>query len=495
MIKKGLVYILLIAISLVLFTFTARGNVGIPTVQDIIAQNGKSGKAFETSQEGARYGLLLSIYHDRSFNLDKYPQVSTPDLGKINGHYFSFFPPTLSILAIPLYLLGLQIGAPQITVFSITAIFSILTMCLIIKFSKKLGVSDSSALFAALAFGFGTNAWGYSVTLYAHVVSAFLLLLALYIIFFWEKKYILLKAFCVWLVYGLAVLLDYPNLITFFPIAILISLQGLKIEKEKTMISISYNWRFVIAPIIFLLILVFYGYYNYLNFGSPLQMSNTLPRVPDVNLEGIKKEIEENKSKIPALSTRNLLEGLRSFLISHDRSLLVFSPVVFLFIFGFNYLKEKRKLIEASLFGIAALNLIQYSMFGDPYGGWAFGSRYMIAVLPLLCILAGLGLQKFGRNILVKLIYSVVFIYSAGVSLFAPLTTNVIPPYVEARYLGLDSSYMLNWKMLQTNHLNSFVYNHLLDGQINGTYYYFVILGFISLCGLAAIWWKKGATK
>ena len=39
----------------------------------------------------------------------------------------------------------------------------------------------------------------------------------------------------------------------------------------------------------------------------------------------------------------------------------------FLFLFGFNYLKEKRKLIEASLFGIAALNLIQYSMFGDPY--------------------------------------------------------------------------------------------------------------------------------
>jgi hypothetical protein len=132
--------------------------------------------------------------------------------------------------------------------------------------------------------------------------------------------------------------------------------------------------------------------------------------------------------------------------------------------------------------------LALYSMFGDPYGGWAFGSRYMIAILPELCLLVGFGLEHFSRNILIKILYSVTFLYSAGVSLLAPLTTNVIPPFVEARVYDLDYTYVINWRMLQNNELNSYFYNHILNKSIPGLVYYGLILTIVCLLGLFLIW-------
>jgi hypothetical protein len=129
-----------------------------------------------------------------------------------------------------------------------------------------------------------------------------------------------------------------------------------------------------------------------------------------------------------------------------------------------------------------------YSMFGDPYGGWAFGSRYLIAVAPELCLLAGIGLHRYGHKLFIKILYSLVFVYSAGVSLLAPLTTNVIPPFVEARNFGIDYTYVINWNMLKESHLNSFFYNNVLHGSIPGFTYYFAILAFVSLVGLTLIW-------
>ncbi len=487
---KKTALLLLTLICLVLYALTARGNIGIPTVEQIKSQHYKYGSEFETSQEGSRYGLLLSMVNDRAINIDRYAFLGTPDVGYINGHYYSLFPPTLSFIAMPLYILGLKLGATQLAVFSVSSIFGFLTMVMIYIFGLKLKLHWSISLFSALAFGFATNAWGYSVTLYAHSLSAFLLTTSALITFFWTKRAVEIRNLLFWLMYGIAVYLDYPNLGTFLPLALVLTFQGISIQKHKRISSIHIDWRYVIAPILFIGMLICYGYYNQLNFGNPLQLSNSLPKVTDAVLQG-QANIADGKDEIPPLTTRNLLEGLRSFTISLDRGVLFFSPIVLFFLFGLGQLKQKLSQIEATFLATVGINIVLYSMFGDPYGGWAFGSRYLIAIFPLLLILAGVGLQRYSRSVLIKLAYSAVFIYSCAVSLLAPLTTNVIPPYSEARPFGLDFTYMAAEDMLVKGKMNSFVYNHVIKAAIDAPTYYGLILAFVSVIALTLIWWRR----
>lgn len=490
---KKLAYVFLLLISLVLYTLTIRGNLGNPSPHEIEYVLNNSGGPFETSQERSRYAIILSMYHDKSFSIDNFASMGTPDVGQIKGHYYSLFPFGASLIAYPLFLLGQYLGAAQMATFSATTIFTILTMIVMVKFGNKLGLPWSVSLFSALAYGFATNAWGYSVTLVAHPFSAFLIMSAIYLTAFASKNASIFRLFLVWCLYSFAVYLDFPNLFIFLPIVGLLSFDGLNIIKNELGKKLSINLKYVIAPFIFVALLIAYGFYNYTYFGSPLRLSNALPRVQDLKDEKRANPEETNRSgsdPVAVLQTRNMLEGFHSFSISHDRGMLVYTPVALLSLFALGYLK-KQKRAEFLLYGVPITCLTLYTMFGDPYGGWAFGSRYMMAVLPALCILAGAGLFRFTKNIFVKLIYTLVFAYSAGISLLAPITTNVIPPLVEARTVGLDSWFIINWRMILKNESNSFFYNHILNNSIPLLNYYIAILSAVILVGTILIWYRR----
>ncbi len=488
--KKIITYLIFSFFILLLYLFTIRGNWNVPSAIQIDKELFNNGQAFETSQERSRYALILSLVNDGTFSIDNYASMGTPDIGLIGGHYYSFFPPGASVLAIPLYLLGLKLGATQIFTFLISTIFAFLTILMIIKFSKALGMGWPASIFAGIAFGFATNAWGYSVTLYAHLISAFLLLAGLYFAVI-KKKHNVLDAIIFWIIYSLAVYIDFPNLFIFLPIAILFSLNGLSSEVAKNKFRISFQLKYLISPIIFVGLMGLYGYYNYVHFGSPTVLSNSIPRVKDLKTTVEDATPEDGRESVGALETRNMLNGFQSFTTNIDRGILIYSPVVllsFFVLFGvFKKLSAKEKI---GLTVVPATCLTLYTMFGDPYGGWAFGSRYMIAVLPELCILAGFALNHLHKNFFVKLIFSLVFLYSLGVSLLAPLTTNVIPPKIEATGLGLKYDYSINIRMLNEDKLNSFVYNNFAYKYVNGWQYYWVIYGLVATLGLTTIWAK-----
>jgi hypothetical protein len=100
----------------------------------------------------------------------------------------------------------------------------------------------------------------------------------------------------------------------------------------------------------------------------------------------------------------------------------------------------------------------------------------------------GMGSTKY---LFTKVLFSLVFVYSAAVSLLAPLTTNVIPPTVEAQYIGLDSNYIINIRMLQKSELNSFFYNNIIKHQISGIFYYGIIFTIVGVIGLLLIWFPR----
>lgn len=483
-------WIIVVALSILLYGLTLRGHIGNPTAHQIEYEQNSAGNPFETSQERSRWALLLAMVNERRIEIDSYASMGTPDIGKINNHYYSFFPPTMSFFAIPLYLLGAHFGASQLLAFITPMLFTLGTMLLLYAMANSLKMHWSVSVLTALMYGFATSVWGYSVTLYAHAASAFFLLLGIYFVHTLQKRPTL-SAIGVWISYAFAVYLDYPNIFIFFPIALLSFLRAFTVLSAPKHYAVQIRLGTLLAPIVFVLALLGYGYYNYVHFGNPSTFSNTIPRVQDLKVVDLSTP-EKVKNSGQSLKTRNIVNGLNVYFFSPDRSIIIYSPVILLFLFGLGYLtRKKMPQLELVLIAVPATCLTLYTMFGDPWGGWAFGPRYLMASMPELILLAGIGLHKFMKHIGVKLIYSLVVLYGAGVALLAPLTTNVIPPTVEARGLGLDYTYIINWRMLQDSELNSFIYNTLLKETLSGIQYYSLILTVLTCIFLFLIWIPK----
>lgn len=497
MTMKKIPYLLLAVFTILIFGLTFRGAVGNPTPEQIQTELNQRTQAFESSQERARYALILAMVNEKTVAIDTYAALAAPDVGYINGHYFTLFPPMTSVLALPLYLLGTHLGMAQIFTFLTPTIFSILTMLLSAEFCRRLKLHWSLGLLAAIAYGFGTNAFGYAVTLYAHTISAFFILLGLYCTVFlknWKGSLLF------WLCYAISVLLDFPNIFIFFPMALANAFFFFETTSTPgKKIKIKLHWQYFFLPFVFIALMTAYAAYNNFYHGSPTVLSNTIPRVESLEVQSLPAPDQvtgnNSESAASALEPRNMLEGFRSFLISKDRGVLIYSPIVLLSILGIGVLKNKQKNIEVLLLSVPATCFILYTMFGDPYGGWAFGSRYVLAIFPELAILMALGLARWQKRyqlLASQIFYSLVFMYSSAVSLLAPLTTNVLPPTVEALPLGLESTYRENITLLQNNMLSSFVYNFVLPDNFSGVSYYAAIAGLIILVGLCLIWWPKG---
>ena len=484
--NQKIIKTLVLIVSVFSLVLLVRGVPGNPSSTEIEHFLNGQGQVFETSQERSRWALLLSLYNEKSVAIDSYASMGTPDIGFINGHYYSFFPPLMSILAIPFYWIGTLINSTTISVFTLPILFSIATMYLLYKFAMKLELGWKVSMLTAIGFGFGTSALAYSVTIFAHIASAFFILLGVYVATF-KLDRSRLWSWSIWLLYAILLFLDFPNGFLFLPVAFYTLYKSLNITDDKNTVSIGIDWKKFAGVVLIIAAAGVYGYYNYVNFGSPTKLSNTIPRVRDLKV--VEESIPEGAPNDgQALHTRSLLNGVYTFTVSPDRGLIWYSPILLLFVLGLG--KSNKKDFETIALSISFICLVLYSMFGDPYGGWAFGSRYMVAVMPLLMLLVGVGFRNNKSN-LKKVLYSITLLYSSAIVLCAALTTNVLPPKIEAEPLGLEYTGSVNWNMLWDNKLNPYVYNYVLDGGLSGIEYFLVLYIPLSILFIYLIWSEK----
>ena len=135
--------------------------------------------------------------------------------------------------------------------------------------------------------------------------------------------------------------------------------------------------------------------------------------------------------------------------------------------------------------GIVGADLLLYSMWGDPYGGWAFGARYLIPAYAILSIYTALLLTYLGKKRLFMLVFFVVLSYSVIVNSLGALTSNSNPPKVEAVALAnqihqpVSYTYMRNVNDLNGNVSKSFVFKAFADNYLTAWEYYTYITIFI----------------
>lgn len=474
------------------------GNPGNLNLQILNNNNQPYTPPFALSPERGRFALTYSILEDKSFHFSlPVAKFALPDLGYKNGKYVSLFAPGVSFIIMPGYLIGKYFGLSQIGAFSIISLFAVFNIFLIYKILKELKIGTIPAVISSLMFVFATPAFTYAVNLYQHHISTFLILLSLYIML---KIHTARRLFFVSLLFAVSIPVDYPNLFLMFPIFVytLFKTFTKATGNDKTKLSIKISAVLVLSGIIFPL--VFFAWFNQKSYNDPWQFSGTVKTVREINSKalpvekaklslqnapGVLSKSIEGQSSITFFNSRNLLNGLYLHLFSPDRGVLFFTPVILLSLAGAYYLLKANNTTGIILISIAGINLILYSLWGDPWGGWAFGSRYLIPSYAISAIFAGFFLAKFSKKSFMLILFFALLSYSVYVNTSGALTTVAVPPQVEVLNLeklsGVQErfSFDRNIHMLENGKLNSFFYKTFFNKYINSLSYFYYISGSI----------------
>jgi hypothetical protein len=496
--KKYILITIFSVAALFVLLLTVKGLRGNPTEKQINTNQWKESGPFELSPERGRFALMYSIVENNSVHFSiPIAQFVAPDVAYSHGNYVSLFSPGLSYLIIPGYILGKAMGNSQVGAFYMISIFAVINMILIWAIVKKLTNNSVSGILSGLIFLFATPAFVYAGTLYQHHVTTFIILSSIYLLM---RSQSILTIGLVLFFCAFSIPLDNPNAIFLFPIATYALIKLVTFESVDSYVKLHFRYlgvfSIMIATIPLLLLLI----YNNASHNQPFKLSGTLAVAKQINEDGtpVTSEDQSNsaasfderaktKTTSGLFKSRDLMNGMYVHLFSHDRGVIFFTPIVLFGLLGFVKFPKEQKEIKAVMSGTMAAIFLLYSLWGDPWGGWAFADRYMIPAYALLCIFLGTALKSISKNYLVAIVFTIVLIYSVAINTLGAVTTSANPPEGEAKALsqisGKDEKYGYdrNWEYLNSNGSKSFFYRTYLSKTITPYQFYIDIVVLILL--------------
>lgn len=459
------------------------------------------GGPFESSNTTSRFALVESIVNQGTFFFDEdMAHFGVPDVVEKDGKFFSSFTPGVSFIGTAFYSLGKQYDLAEITTFMSTLLFAVLNGIALFALGKKLGASNPAALLGSAIFLFATNALPYSGTLTQHHFSTFIIVLAVMNAMSPRTVFnnILFGLYC-----GVGFLFDFPNLFMLLPVGLYIIAKHFSIIDSAKKYTIQFKLIAVVIALGLLPMLALFGWYNQFLTGSPIGFAQFSARTNYFDTEEKKARDreaaanpDEYKHSLP-FSTRVQLDGVYILLLSNERSWLWYSPVLLLGVMGMYFLYKKNPETTVLLVAVIGMNITLYTMFGDPWGGWSFGPRYLIPAAALMSALVGYAVHHLRRNPIFMIIFLAAVTYSVAVSASSALTTTAIPPKQESEALinYVPYTYEYNYSLLRENKSNSVVYVTLIkqfaDSYTFYLYYTAILCAVIYGISLTAVLMKK----
>lgn len=492
--------------SIFLYISTLRGNLGNPeSTSDLNSLNAET-LPFESSHERAPYAEMLSIKNKRTIELGHdLALFGSPDVGYSGYKYYSFFPSGVSYSILGAYLIGSWFNMGQLAAFFTSSLFSILTMIFIyLIVVQVLKRQNWAGMLAAITYAFATISWSYSITIYQHSSAALFVVFLLYCAWrFREAAHhwtLWIWASLFWTMLGIALFFDYPNAFLLTPICIYFLISAFSSEKLKTRINVTLKSSFITTSILFISLVALNLGRNFYYFGSYTSFGNSLPRftqaidqarsysVPLIGSKNLTAASPSASDYSGVFQEENVPKSIKVLLFGIDKGLLLFSPILLLGLIGvFTSLKKRSTEIGVAIATIA-MNFFVYSSFSDPWGGWAYGPRYLIPMMPFLSIFAVLWLSTNRFKWLKKTLYFVLFSTSSAIALAGPLTTNLIPPKVEADYLKIPFyNFMRAFDLLSKEKTGNFIYNTFLRSTMSLYDYFFIIWGFLQIVAIVLL--------
>jgi hypothetical protein len=506
---------LVILLVVLMHVLIVRGLPGNPSVEELSRVSWQFDGPLELSPERGRFALLYSLTEEHSliFSLPV-AKLAIPDLA-INaaGEYVSLFAPAVSFLAVPGYLFGKLYGVAQVGAFAVISIFALLNFVLIRSIASRLGAEPWAALLGALTFSLATPALPYAGTLYQHHVTVFLLLLTLWVLSRFRSVWCLAV---IWFACTASVVIDNPNLFLMFPVGVFALLRLWETIQigEDTRGKARKALTAILTLVAFLPPLGFFVWYNQAAYHHPFQLPGTLESVNEIGPDGrpsresaYEKQIltedqlqsksnrdATEKTAVGFFQTRNLYNGFFVHFLSPDRSVIWFTPVILLGIIGLALLYGRERQMAALIIACIGVNVLLYSMWGDPWGGWAFGSRYLIPTYALLAIGLAFALSRWRFSLVMLVLFIPLFIYSEWVNTLGAVTSLANPPQIQVLALEKQSgheqkyTFMRNWEFLTGKYQpnigsKAFLYQSWAKGTVTARQYHGVIfsLGILAL--------------
>ncbi|TXH62182.1 MAG: hypothetical protein E6Q84_01725 [Thiothrix sp.] len=424
---------------------------------------------FESSHSSSRYALVKSLFEDNTIFLKpELAALASPDLSKLENKYISIFTPGVSFLSLPAYALGNLVGFPQLFAFGFVTLVSVFNIYLVAKLASKMGAKKSYAIFSGLVYGFATNALAYSGTLTQHSISVAIGLLLTILLY---KDITFYRVAIFGLLYGLGVMVDIPNAILFMPQLIYYFFTFFRVlyDRYKNPVHLAINSKIIILFSGLFIPLLIFGLYNNTATGSPFKLGQRLGRAiyppESVNTQQhITPSVTPvNKEKFKQFDTERQIRGYYTLIFSDTRGIFYYFPVLLIGVLGIIYLWISK--LNTSLHAITittiVLNLILYATFNDPWGGWAFGPRYLLPTSAYLCVFLGIYLSKIKGKIVPLTLTLILLIPSAYVSVAGAITTTVVPPdiYTESLVDRIPDDYQYNLNLIKAGKSSSLPYN------------------------------------
>jgi hypothetical protein len=343
----------------------------------------------------SRIILTLSMVEDRTLTINKFHRF-TDDLALYNGNYYSDKAPGMAFSALPIVVItravlqasgdaGPSIWADKLTprfgnyVYWSTLFTSGLMTALaalgLYFLALRIGATTGGAIFAALAFGLATPAWGWATFFFGHAVAGACLFLGFAAVFYWihgadRPGREVLLGFLAGALLSWAVVVEFTAL----PAAIIIAAYG-----ATSMLRWPRN-RFlrgsasaVVGAILFSIPLL--GY-NAIVFDSPLRVG--YGSVP--GFEGMHEGFF-------GLGYPQV-DVLYRLIFPQYRGILWYAPVIALAPIAI-YVLWRSTLYRGTAIAISLIAIYYFLMNASYYywdGGGSTGPRHLTPMLPFLCL-------------------------------------------------------------------------------------------------------------
>ncbi len=354
-----------------------------------------------SGNESSRLAVVQSLVDHGTFAIDK-SIFRTVDAGKLNGHFYSDKPIIFSAWLAAVYALIKNVwmiafkSAGHTVIYLINLLgVSSFTLALYALFRRRLGhINGNNYIKEALAFSliFCTWIFSYTVSINNHTVAAFLV----FLLFLLTEKYISkdasrpkMTAFCAGLAGGFLCSVENPvgGIFSLAAICCIIVCAG-----EKRGIGTLLFFIGGLIPAIIMAVLDYCGWGNILPVYLIKDAYSFKGNIHSTDFAGLRRP--ENYLSY----FFNITLGSRG-LFSHMPFLLLFLPALLL---------PKRHYPKGALgffLGACGATLLFYSLFTGDYGGWAYGFRFLIPVIPILYLVVCQWLLKEAGTHWLKVAY------------------------------------------------------------------------------------------
>jgi len=324
------------------------------------------------------FGVTRAIVERGDVAIQVAPGYTNPGVPGLHGQYYSKYGPAQSLLAVPLYLLGRALEPlvpafyrpelPNMAASALPVLATAATTVLLVLCAVELGAAAWGALGLGLIYALATPAAVYATQWFSEPLTALAVLAVFYLLLrdrHDRDEPTVWRPLLAGVALGLAVATRVEALL-FAPPFLLYAL-------------LPARWRAVRVAAFALplaVILAGLGLYDAVRFGSPLDTGY------------VNASAWDQHDLHPEHSLPSLLDGLYGLLLSPGKGLLEYAPVTLLAPLGAVLLWARRRAETALLLGVIGIDTVAHANVLIRWlGGWSWGPRFLIPVLPLALLL------------------------------------------------------------------------------------------------------------